>query len=195
MKKRIKRKEILRHETKRSAFTRFLIVLGIFLIFLIFMGIKYGFENGLIISLLTWSFFVFCTPLADAGFLFDFPVRLFTGIRMIYSEIGTWIFAALLNIYYFSFNNEIYAKTNLLLVFKLILSNPFPYWSMVLLSALGTFLSVYFGDELMDVVKHRQRKKYKLHKRKYLVILVFFMLIVLMLFLYNLLLKKLGISI
>jgi len=195
MKKRVGKKELLRHETKKSAFIRFLIVVGIFIVYLIFMSFRHGLGDGIMISLLTWSFFVLCTPIADAEFLLDFPVRIFIGIRMIYSEIGVWIIAGLINFYSFFFNNSIYSNTGLLTLFRVILSKPIPYWLIILLSATGTYLSVYFGDELMDVVKHKQRKKYNQHKKKYLIIIGLFVLVAIIIILYHLLLKNLGISI
>ena len=127
MKKRVGKKELLRHETKKSAFIRFLIVVGIFIVYLIFMSFRHGLGDGIMISLLTWSFFVLCTPIADAEFLLDFPVRIFIGIRMIYSEIGVWIIAGLINFYSFFFNNSIYSNTGLLTLFRVILSKPIPY--------------------------------------------------------------------
>ncbi len=57
------------------------------------------------------DFFVFCTPIADAGVLFDFPFRLITGIKMIFSEIGVWLIALVINFFIFFKNPHIYDKT------------------------------------------------------------------------------------
>jgi len=67
-------------------YIKFLIVASLFLIYLIFSILSFGLSHGILVSLLTWAFFVFCTPVADAGVLIDFPVRYITGIKMIYSE-------------------------------------------------------------------------------------------------------------
>ncbi|MCD6523056.1 MAG: hypothetical protein J7K68_04870, partial [Candidatus Diapherotrites archaeon] len=74
--KRIEHSKYVSHETKRSALFKFLAVLGIVLIYFSFVSMKYGLDKGLLVGLLTWSFFVFCTPIADAGFLLDFPLRI-----------------------------------------------------------------------------------------------------------------------
>jgi len=59
-----------------------------------------------------------------------------------------------------------------------ILTNPYPYWSVILLSGSGTFLSIRFADELMDVAHHRDREFFHQHSFKHeIVIIVFFVLI------------------
>ncbi len=42
-----------------------------------------------------------------------------------------------------------------------------PFWAIILVSALGTFMSVYFANELVDIVKHEEREKYKKHAHKH----------------------------
>ncbi len=187
-------KHYIKHETKRSALYRFLIVLIIFLTYLGLMCIKYGLEKGALVSLLTWSFFVFCTPIADAGFLLDFPVRVLTGIRMLHSEIIVWIIAAGLNIYALMFAPFLYESSVLLKLFKYILLHPVPFWLIIIVCAIGTFMSVYFGDELIDVVNHKQREKYQRLKHKHRM-LIFISIVILAVILYSFLLNELGISI
>lgn len=191
-KKRLK--NCLEHETKKKVLVKFSMVLLIFLIYFFFSIRYYGFGNGILISFLTWSLFVLCTPIADAGFLLDFPIRFITGIKMIYSEMFVWTLALLSNVFSLLYSSQTYEKNFLLGLLKTILLNPFPYWGIIILSFLGTFLSVYFGDELFDTVKHKERKKYRKHKHKYLLIVVAF-LILLIISLYYLLLKNLGVKI
>ncbi len=167
-------KDLVNHETKRNSLTKFLLLLTVVVVYFIFISQKYGVEGGFLITLLTWSFFVFCTPIADAGFLLDFPVRIITGMRMIYTEIFVWIFAAVLNIAMLVFNPEIYNSTFLLQLFHYILTHPVPMWSIIILSALGTFLSIYFADEMVDVVEHKQRKKFQKYANKYSIIIFVF---------------------
>lgn len=180
------------HETKREVFTRFLIVLSVFLIYFAYVAYRFGVGHGLWITFLTWSFFVLCTPIADAGFLLDFPIRVFTGIRMIKSEAIVWLIAISLNVVTLLTHPELYEKTLLLSVFHHILTTPFPYWSIIFLSFIGTFLSIYFGDELLDVVYHHERAKYILHRDKYQII-AFFAVFLLTITVYNYLLNELGI--
>ncbi len=181
-------------ETRRLLLKKFLTVITIFFLYFIFITLKYGIEQGISITLLTWSFFVFCTPIADAGILLDLPIRLSTGLRMVKSEVLVWIFALTINLYSLTFRPELYETTIILKVFKQILLNPYPYWSIIILSAIGTFLSIIFGDELFDVVKHEHRKHYHKHKNKYYIILMIF-LIVAIISIYHILLKQLGINI
>ena len=191
---KIRRSKFLTHETKRNALRKFVFIFVIVILYFIFVSLKFGLTNGFWVTMLTWSFFVFCTPIADAGFLFDFPIRLTTGIRMIHSEIGVWIFTVSLNIFTIMTNPSIYQKTIILRLFHYIISHPFPYWSIIVLSAIGTFLSVYFGDELVDVARHKNRVKYFKHKGKHELV-IFIFLIVLVIILYEFLLNQLGINI
>lgn len=77
---------------------------------------------------------------------------------------------------------------------KHILSEPYPYWSILIISALGTFLSILFGDEMMDVTSHKQRELNHSHGMKYKTVLVLG-LGVLTVIAYYYLLNSLGVSI
>lgn len=120
-----------------------------------------------------------CTPIADAGFLLDFPLRVLFGIRMILSEIAVWAIAILLNIVFLIYFKEMYETTLITQTMGIILTTPFPYWSVILLSGIGTFLSIRFGDELMDVIHHKDRYFYLRHHFKHEIILFLFFLLVL----------------
>ena len=186
----------IREYTQNHPFVKFLVVLFLFLVYLFFTMINFGISNGLIVTLLTWTFFVFGTPIADAGVLIDFPLRLITGIRMIYSEIMVWTIAFFTNLFTFFLNPSIYDTTLLLKLFKYILSHPYPYWIIILLSALGTFLSIYFGDEILDILSLRKRKRkiYEEHINKYKLI-VFLFIIAFIILVYYFLLNHLNLKI
>ncbi|MBL4801796.1 MAG: hypothetical protein JKY45_07860 [Emcibacter sp.] len=166
-------------ETHREVVLKFLLLLCVLVSYFSYLTYEYGFQTGGMVAALTWSFFVLCTPVADAGFLLDFPIRLILGIRMLYSEIFVWAVAIFINIYALSAGAAAYDKTILTTLLKKILVTPYPYWSIILLSGLGTFLSIYFGDEMLDVFKHRDRVKYHQHafKLKFIGILSLFALI------------------
>ena len=183
-----------KHETKQHILFKFLAVLAIFAGYFGFIVYKYGLENGIMITALTWSFFVLCTPIADAGFLIDFPLRLITRIKMLYSEMLVWIIAISLNLYAFFSHPEYYEKTTLLQLFKHILEEPVPFWAIIFISAIGTFMSVLFGDELFDVAKHSERKFHAKHKHNHNFIVMIFT-IGISIILYYFLLKKLGVNI
>ena len=184
----------LKHETKRHVLTRFLLLIIILASYFIWMVFKFGAKSGLEVTVLTWSFFVFCTPIADAGFLVAFPVRLLLGVRMLISQIWVFVVAFLVDGYFFIFQKAVFTKTLLLQIFHKIIEQPIPYWSIILLSFLGTFLSIYFGDELFDTVRHKERVKYHKHKFKYRFIVTIFLFIGTF-FVYKILIQDLGIKI
>ena len=192
--KNIKEIKPFKHETHRNVWLRFLAVLFIFIAYSIFISVKYGAKEGFMLSWLSWSFFVLSTPVADAGFLIAFPLRLILKIRMMNSEIFVTIVAVGLNIFAYFFTPEIYNKTALLTVFKHIIDQPFPMWIIFILSAIGTFVSIKFGDELFDVVRHKDRKFHRKHYKKQRFVLMVF-LFAITLVMYNILLSKMGVKI
>lgn len=185
-------KHFLKHQTRREELIKFLLLLAVLVSYFLYLSWEYGLATGGLVSALTWSFFVLCTPVADAGFLVDFPVRLITGIRMFVSELFVWAIAIGLNLFAVFFAPEVYDKTVLTSLFYKILTTPWPYWSIIVLCGAGTFLSVRFGDEMLDVFSHKERAFHHKHgfKHKIIVVVAFFILIV---WLYYHLLETLGI--
>ena len=184
----------IKHETKSHTIKKYLLVLLVLIIYFLFTSLKLGFKNGISVTILTWSFFVFCTPIADAGFLLDLPIRLITKMKMLYSEMIVWSIAIITNILYLLFNSQIYAKSLLLSIFKHILTQPIPYWGIIILSGIGTFLSITFFDELLDVKFHKERERFHKHSLKHNII-VFLFIIFLIIITYIYLIKELGINI
>jgi hypothetical protein len=171
---------------------KFSLLCLILLSYFFYLSYQYNLLTGGIASLLTWSFFVLCTPVADAGFLLDFPLRLLFGIRMVISELVVWAIATSINIIALLYFREFYETTTLTKLLQAILTTPFPYWIVILLSVIGTFLSIRFGDELMDVLHHKDRDYFHSHHFKHeMVILVFFLFII---FGYYELISSLGIN-
>ncbi len=180
-------------ETKKHVFLRYGLIALVLLMYFFYAQNKFGTGDGLLVTFLTWSFFVFCTPIADAGFLIDLPVRLITKLRMVYSEMIVWSVATILNVSVILTDPTLYDKTILLKLFYKILVNPYPFWGIIILSAIGTFFSITFGDELMDVARHKDRSKYKKHSNKHKLI-IFIFIIVMTIVLYNFLLNSFGIK-
>ena len=176
----------------RTVLYKFVLLCTVMVGYFLFLTYQYDLLTGGITSAITWSFFVLCTPVADAGFLLDFPIRLLFGIRMLLSEVFVWALAILVNVISLHFFAEYYQTTELTRIFYLILTNPYPYWAVVLLSGLGTFLSIRFADELMDVVRHRDREYFHLHGLKHEIIIIVFLIFVL--FGYYELVSSLGIE-
>lgn len=181
----------LRKKFENHPLIKFSVVVLILGGYFLFVAHSHGVKEGLFISILTWSFFVFCTPIADAGILIDFPMRLVTGIKMHYSEIIVWVIAGGLNVFAHIYNPEIYNQTVVLSLFKHIIEEPFPYWGIIILSLIGTFMSVYIGDELIDSGKEKKKESFlKKHK-----VIIFIVIVLLIIALYDFLLNKLGVSI
>ncbi len=184
----------VKHETHRSVIVRFVAILSIFIVYFVIISAKYGLKEGFLIAWLSWSFFVLSTPIADAGMLIDFPVRLVSGVKMIITETIVWAIAIGLNIYVYTFNPEIYSRTQLLRLFHHLLSNPWPLWLIIIVSAVGTFLSVRLGDELLDVIKRKKLKLALKHGLKLKLLYMAFVLAISFL-LYDYLLIDFGLKI
>ena len=159
---------------------KFISLCLILFFYFLYLSYQYDLLTGGIASLITWSFFVLCTPIADAGFLLDFPIRVLFGIRMIWSEIVVWAIAILINIFSLMYFSEFYETTFFTQTMKVILTTPSPYWLVIFLSGIGTFLSIRFGDELMDVLHHKDRLFYLRHHFKQEIVLFIFFLFVLL---------------
>ena len=177
---------------QRQVLTKFLLLLMLMVSYFAYLSYEYDLLTGGIAALLTWSFFVLCTPIADAGFLLDFPLRLLFGIRMIWSEMAVWGIAIVINIMSLSFASSYYQTTIITKLLHQVIITPYPYWSIIVLSGFGTFLSIRFGDELMDVIHHRDRDFFHSHHFKHeLILFVFFLMVI---FGYYELMSSLGIS-
>ena len=113
---------------------------------------------------------------------------------MIFTEIIVWLFAISLNIMSIIFYENIYEKTFVLKLFKLIILHPLPYFLIISFSALGTFFTLYVSDEVYNILSYKKSKKFINHKHS----IKFFTLCSVIIFvfvLYDLLLKELGIKI
>ena len=163
---------------KKQVLYKFLLLCILMVGYFSYLSFRYGVTTGGVATALTWSFFVLCTPIADAGFLLDFPLRLLFGIRMLISEVAVWAIAIAINVVSLFYFVEFYQTTKLTMLLHAILTNPYPYWGVILLSGAGTFLSIQFADELMDVIHHRDREFFHRHSFKHeIVLMVFFVFI------------------
>lgn len=152
-----------------------IIVVGYFL----YLKQSYGFETSGIIIAVTWSFFVLCTPVADAGILIDFPMRLLFKFKMIYTEIFVWVTALFIAIYFITSLPQIFDTTYILQMYKKILLTPFPYWSVIIICSIGTFLTIFFADEMYEYIFNRKNiNKNELKKIFYIV--VFYAIIIIL---------------
>jgi hypothetical protein len=182
----------IRRKIDQHPLIKFFIVVALFLIYLFFATQNHGIKEGFLIGFLTWSFFVLCTPISDAGILIDFPIELVTGIKMIYSEVIVWIIAISLNIFIYFQNPEIYNNTVLLALFKHIIEEPIPYWGIIILSFFGTFLSLFIADSFINKkTKVKQHANYLIKHKLIIFIIILFLNIAI----YDFLLNKLEVTI
>lgn len=137
---------------------KFLLLLLIIAAYATFVSVKFGIQDGLSVTLLTWAFFVTCTPIADAGFLVDFPVRIAIGLKMLWSEVVVWVLAAIIIVSNLVLNPVIFENTLALNVLYTVVTNPWPLWLIVVVSAAGTFLSIHIGDQIFSMVAARYHK-------------------------------------
>lgn len=162
-----------KNNTHKETLLKFLALVLILVGYFAYMSWKYDASTGFGVSVLTWSFFVLCTPIADGGFILAFPIRLLFKVKMSYTQVVLWFVAIAINLYAYFYTPDIYDLTFITQLLKHILSEPYPYWSILFISALGTFLSIYFGDEMMDVASQKDRAIAHRHGLKYRTLLVF----------------------
>ena len=161
------------HETHRESLWRFIALVVLLLGYFAYMALKFDAATGGWLALLSWSFFVLCTPIADGGFIIAFPVRLLLGISMVKTQIVVWIVAVAINLGGVLEAPQSYENTALTSLLFRILTTPWPYWSILVISAAGTGFSIWFGDEMIDVKTHAQRLRHHRHgfKHRSLVVL------------------------
>ncbi len=169
---------------------KFLILLGILLAYAVWVVHEYGLEHGLLVTLLTWAFFVTATPIADAGFLVDFPVRLLFHLPMRKSELIVWLIAGVSILATLLLNPAVYQLTPLLQLHYSILTHPWPYWLIISLSALGTFLSLTLADEMLDSLE-----EHHFTRREAVLLIIFTLVLTIILILYHHLLRTLSVTI
>ena len=98
---------------------------------------------------------------------------------MLFSEIAVWALAITVNVVSILYLAEYYETTKLTMLLHAILTVPYPYWGVILLSGAGTFLSIRFADELMDVAHHRDRNFFHSHAFKHEIIMIAFFVLIL----------------
>ena len=57
----------LKHDTKRETLIKFIMLIFIVVSYFVYISLKFGTRNGLLVTVITWSFFIFCTPIAKTA--------------------------------------------------------------------------------------------------------------------------------
>jgi hypothetical protein len=182
-----------KHQTHKESLWRFIGLVVLLLAYFAYMSWKFDAATGAWLALLSWSFFVLCTPIADGGFIIAFPLRLLFGIRMIVTQAVVWVAALGINIVAVNEAAASYDDTTLTRLLFRIMTTPWPYWSILAISAAGTAFSIWFGDEMMDVTTHAQRSHHHRHGFKHRLVIVFGLGVLTILAYYHLL-SELGID-
>jgi hypothetical protein len=187
-----KSKKIKKHvpnpKHKNSVLYKFVILLAVVIVYSAYLLAEFGLEQGLLISALTWSVFVFCVPFAASDILVGLPLRALFNFKLIFSQIIVWLGGAVVNIYSIFTNPGIYQSTPLLQVFHYILSNPIPYWTILGLCGFGTLLSVILADNVLDDLDPHKKHHPKKLEFLFLAILIAIALV------YSALLAELNVS-
>lgn len=183
-----------RHQTHKESLWRFLALIAVLVAYFSYMSWKFDAATGAWLALLSWSFFVLCTPIADGGFIVAFPIRLLFGARMLISQAAVWIVAIIINVVAMRFTPTSYEDTELTRLLFTIITTPWPYWSILAISAAGTGLSIWFGDEMMDVTAHADRALHHKHGFKHKTLIIVGLGLLTILAYYNLL-GDLGVAI
>jgi len=144
------------HAEHKGTLLKFTALVTILAGYFLYLSWKFDASTGFGLALLTWSFFVLCTPVADGGFILAFPIRLLFGVRMAMTQIAIWFAAIGINLFMLGFSHDTYRLTLITHLLERILTEPYPYWSILAISAAGTFLSIYFGDEIMDATARQK---------------------------------------
>jgi len=181
-----------KHQTHLESLLRFLGLAALILAYFAYASWRFDAAVGAWLTVLNWSFFVLCTPVADGGFIIAFPIRLLFGARMLVTQVIVWCLAIAGNVVALVFYPDIYGDTALTRLLAKILTTPWPYWSILVISAAGTALSIWFGDEMLDVTTHAERTKHHRHGMKHRTLIIMGLAILAILAYYHLL-SDLGI--
>jgi len=183
----------LGHATHRESLGKFILLLAVVGSYFGYLSWKFDAATGGAIAALSWAFFVLCTPIADAGFLLDFPIRLLFKVRMVFTEIAVWVLAFSISAWGVFYAPDLFGKTIITSLFYQILTTPYPFWGLIVLCAFGTFLSIHFGDEMLDVFAHRDRHRFHEHGA-WLRLVGFLAVIIIVVIAYHHLVSQLGLT-
>ncbi len=157
------RKKKVRRKKHKPQAGKFLIAAALILCYLLLTVDKHGVEQGVLITALTWAFFVFLNPAPTAGLVFELPIRLLTRHRLLVAQYMVWGVGAAIVLPALLLSPDLFHTTTPLAIFYHVLTNPVPYWSLLLLCGLGTFLSVYLVDKVVDEVENELNHHHRKH--------------------------------
>lgn len=157
---------------------KFIILLVLFILYYFYISTKIGFKNGIHSIILTWCSLVLCTPLSDAGFIIDFPLILFFNIPMVITQLFVFFLSIVIVLFYIFYSNliEHFKKTFVLKNFYKVLSIPYPWYFLILISQIGTFASVKIYDTIYFYFTEKNKKKNPFLTKKFIIVFSIFIL-------------------
>ena len=117
---------------------------------------KFGLRTSIHITFLSWSFLVLCFPLARGKILIKIPYELIFKSKLAIPELVAWPLAIIGNFIMYYRSPASYLKTYVTTLFFNILTNPWPFWIMIIVCAIATFYTAF-----LRVSTKKHRAKYK----------------------------------
>jgi hypothetical protein len=117
------------------------------------LWIEQGFKNALHTILLTWSLFILCIPANHGKIIIGLPARFLFGKPCAHTQVITVSLATLINLFTYLIIPAAYFSTILTHLLLRIISNPWPYWSIILVCALGTLYKSLIGIKNFNTKK------------------------------------------
>jgi hypothetical protein len=126
---------------------RLWIFLVIFSLISFNLVLSFGFLRGMLLTFLTWSFYCLCTPLSNSALITSKFLDLFTNVSLRYAKFIPWLFAIVLNIFIYLIAPYVYIMSATTFLLYRIISNPWPYWLIIVACALvGLYNSLFVYD-------------------------------------------------
>jgi len=106
---------------------------------------NHNLKTAILSTFVTWAFYVLCIPAFHGKIVLGLPYKIITGKILKYPELIAWPMALIFSIYSVIFLENIYFCSMLNHMFYVILTNPWPYWIALLVSAFATFYRFIIG--------------------------------------------------
>ena len=153
MRKRMAFVDFVQRVQAEPGFEKFALVLGVILLYFCYVAWTEGIALGFTVVILTWCFFVFGTPVADAGALVDFPVRIITNNPFYRTEwIVFGVAATIIGVFLWASPKSYEATFLTRLLYKMATRPLSLYGMIVVLSIIGTLVSAYLENDVYNRV-------------------------------------------
>lgn len=136
-------------ENKISKFKNLFFIIPIISLVFLFLSfyMTHSFKTSILATFVVWSFYILCVPAYHGKFILGIPYKIITGKKFLYPERILWPLAIILNLVAINYYNYIYQTTIITHLFYQIISRPWPFWLIIVISSLGTFYKSFLGYE------------------------------------------------